>query len=218
MDTVRIDTTIDFHKALIDLKKISLGSIFRGVSNCDYQLIPSIGRIKKDIYIVEKNLMRKFKESAIGYIGRLPNDEYEWLALAQHHGLPTRLLDWTYNPLIALFFAVKNNYENDGRIYIAWNISQIRNKNRNPYQLKKTYRYRPSFITQRIINQSSVFTVHSSPEKPYEAKNMMILDIVANAKHELREMLFKYGVNYKTIYPGLDGLSRDLKWLETGIY
>jgi type I restriction enzyme M protein len=220
MDTVKINTVIGFHQALIDLKDISTRTIFRGVSNCDYQLIPSLGRIgiSEKIYVAEKILMGKFKESAIAYIDRVPNNEFEWLALAQHHGLPTRLLDWTYNPLVALFFAVEKDSENDGRIYVTWKISQVRNKNQDPYHLKKIYCYRPSFVTQRIINQSSVFTVHSCPEKPYEADNMIIFDIDVRIKYELKQMLFKYGVNYKTIYPGLDGLSKDLKWLETHKY
>jgi len=216
MKTIKISSTIDFHREIYELKNISTRTIFRGVPDCDYKLIPSIGRIQtgENIYVVEKRLMAKFKDSAIAYIDRVPNDEYEWLALAQHHGVPTRILDWTYNPLIALFFAVEKEYEKDGRIYIDWGIPLIKNKNRDPYQLKRIKRYRPSYITQRIINQSSVFTIHCCPENHYETDNMIILDIDAKIKYELRKMLFKYGVNYKTIYPGLEGLSKDIKWLE----
>jgi type I restriction enzyme M protein len=50
-------------------------------------------------------MLEKFKREAIPYLTIKPNDDWDWLALAQHHGLPTRLLDWTQNPLVAVGIA-----------------------------------------------------------------------------------------------------------------
>jgi len=92
-----IDSTLSFHENIEKLKSVSTSTIFRGLSNCEYKLIPSIGRIDippKNLAreIIEKRLFLKFKESAIAYIERVPQNDFEWLALAQHYGLPTSVL------------------------------------------------------------------------------------------------------------------------------
>src|SRR5215210_1539264 len=96
---------------------------FRGEARDDYTLIPKIGRLttvrpkhpdgkpKLDLrYTVEvvgeQKIFERFKKGALPLVSIVPRDDWEWLALAQHHGLPTRLLDWTTNPLVALYFAV----------------------------------------------------------------------------------------------------------------
>ncbi len=82
---------------------------FRGVLREDYELIPKIGRSEircSGAYSVENELwlLREFKKRAPARLlqENLPQSDWEWLALAQHHGLPTRLLDWTTNPYVGL--------------------------------------------------------------------------------------------------------------------
>ena len=93
--------------------------IFRGVSDQNYELRPKIGRpetrTKGKGYLLEheKWLLDEFQRMAPVYLllGSQPKTSWEWLALAQHHGLPSRLLDWSFNPLVAAYFAVEREGE-----------------------------------------------------------------------------------------------------------
>jgi hypothetical protein len=86
---------------------------FRGQSKASWRLQPSIERLASEAGItpqVEKYVEREFKRRAHHYISDLPDDEdaLEWLALMQHHGAPTRLLDWTRSAYVAAFFAAES--------------------------------------------------------------------------------------------------------------
>ena len=95
---------------------------FRGCTNKEYKLVPSIGRPP---YTVEreKALLDAFKQNAIQFLKQRPDSEWEWLFWARHHDLPTRLLVWTESPLVGLYFAthslddVEKNDEKDGVLW-----------------------------------------------------------------------------------------------------
>lgn len=79
---------------------------FRGQANADWALHPGLAR-KPATLKHEAALMKRFRQNATTLVPHRPADEWEWLFLAQHYGLPTRLLDWSENPLVALYFAAE---------------------------------------------------------------------------------------------------------------
>jgi hypothetical protein len=80
---------------------------FRGHGRADFDLSSALLRLaagRPDVGRLEQALLRNFRKYGHKE-GSHATSLWNWLALAQHHGLPTRLLDWTYSPLIALHFA-----------------------------------------------------------------------------------------------------------------
>lgn len=92
--------------------------VFRGVNRAEYDLMTSVSRLGADVEFLEEHILRAF----IKYAHNTPirdSSLWNWLALAQHHGLPTRLLDWTYSPYVALHFATNDldRYDTDAAIW-----------------------------------------------------------------------------------------------------
>ena len=81
---------------------------YRGVARADAALDSGLTRIADDPASVEQHLLRNFRKYAEQRPEARFDSVWHWLALAQHHGLPTRLLDWTYSPLVALHFVTEN--------------------------------------------------------------------------------------------------------------
>lgn len=94
--------------------------VYRGLSDSSYRLETSLRRLGGPFRTLERHLLRNFRKYASGVSTQFPSF-WHLLALAQHHGLPTRLLDWTYSPYVALHFATANfdRYDLDGVIWVV---------------------------------------------------------------------------------------------------
>lgn len=78
---------------------------FRGQTTAEWSLTPSYHRIQNPYKGMEVDYFEQFRQIASSSPKAFQLDKWGWLTLAQHHMLPTRLLDWSTQPLIALYFA-----------------------------------------------------------------------------------------------------------------
>jgi len=103
-----------------DLERFRSPCVFRGPPDASYRLDTTLMRLGGDFDRLEHHLLRNFKKYAHRDV--VERDSFwHWLSIAQHHGLPTRLLDWTHSPLVATHFATANleKYDLDGAIWVV---------------------------------------------------------------------------------------------------
>lgn len=118
---------------------------FRGLSDASYELKTSLIRLGGSYAQAEKHLLRNFRKySQLGDADQHYSD-WNWLTVGQHHGLPTRLLDWTYSPFIALHFATETlqHLDRDGAI---WCVDYHEAHKELPDQLKDEQAYSGSDV------------------------------------------------------------------------
>ena len=94
-------------------------ALYRGQSDSSWRLVPSIFR-NGARGISERSILHSWKKQAAFFASPMPRDDVEWLVLAQHYGLATPLLDWTTNPLVALFFACDGAHDSNAAGCVWW--------------------------------------------------------------------------------------------------
>jgi len=199
-------------------------SMFRGVPSSNYQLIPTIGRPgvrtlgSTYTHPNEIRLMEYFRQWARPHLQHTgtPETSWEWLALAQHHGLPTRLLDWTRSPLIAAYFAVEDlSQEREAAIYrvdVPSVLSPKTIKKLDPFSVPGVRVYSPSLFSPRIAAQQGLFTIHENPTEPWMPASLSKVIIEVEARDHIKHRLFHLGIHHASAFPDLDGVAKMLKW------
>ena len=120
---------------------------YRGQADYAWTLLPGYYRYNADVS--EHSLMIKFRQSATMLIEGPTMNSFEWMFQMQHYGVPTRLLDWTESPLVALYFSVSSKEGKDASLWVM-KPSEL-NKNAN-LQVKSEDGYLPSFMDQELEN------------------------------------------------------------------
>jgi hypothetical protein len=226
-----INTLSDFFgvfHSLLDHDKIFW---FRGHSRIEYNLAPSalryanVRRRERALGLVAD--MKRFLEMKLA---RPPsaNDHLAWMQVAQHYGLPTRLLDWTHNAAVALFFACAKDPDADGLVVIvnpielnqaidpkAPRIFNVQNDEavirpyfnldgRRSVRGRRTIAINPTWNTERIAMQQGVFTLHGSRAFALDvgqARSLLYVPILWEHKATLLHELERVGIGEMFIFP-----------------
>lgn len=196
---------------------------FRGHADATWDLLPKAGRHAYKLG-GGKSLGRfqSWRKKAIAYMPSLPENDWECLAVAQHFGLATCLLDWTENPLVATYFACFELPKADGAVY-CYDPDQFIVERVLPLEEVDSVGagFMPRSISPRILNQRAVFTVHLPATSPLPIKpspvltdhpNLAKLVVPAGQKTALLQLLNDYGINHAVLFPDLEGLSRHVNW------
>lgn len=123
MQDIKVQTWTELMEVLYDIPKNAVGRhrsnfVYRGLADESWDLDTSLYRLGGDYMAIERPMLRSFKKYAEP--GSVPADNiWVHLAIAQHHGLPTRVLDWTTIPRVAAHFATAEgeHYQTDGVIW-----------------------------------------------------------------------------------------------------
>lgn len=198
--------------------------IYRGQSDCKWNIESSAYRYLRDVKMLNQDTLIDYHIKLLNDIRRLRDtqimghNDIELLAHLQHNYAKTNLVDYTYSPLVALWFACNDNTTEDAAVYFieesfssyifplneSWDINSLFRAT------DKLYVYHPSYMNQRIINQQSVFLI--SWNGVIDKMTHKTIVIQAKYKAKIIEELRTLGFSRKTLFPDVIGCLESFKY------
>ncbi len=237
-------------RALTPASPLQTAYLFRGQSSASWPLSTSLARcLPTDCTVeralrIETALMRDFRSQAHLHVPasvlQMTNQPVDWWSLMQHHGAPTRLLDWTESPYVAAYFACSSDWNDDGAIWLVHGrdalgspdsqafkdlYCQLLPRLQQPDAPHQLLIHLPAVKSERMLAQQGAFTLGANVLCDHEAA---ISDACSVAHHESGEEVYRkivipadlkrdvlrhlkrLNVTASSLFPGIDGLGRSL--------
>lgn len=224
----------DFKSWAVGSRQKEGAAFFRGHGNNQYRLsttLARVGRTRLERFMGET--MPRFRAQAEAILGRRldannPEENATVLALAQHHGLPTPLMDWTHSPYIAAFFAFADAVERQDvtqvRIYalsqdwvrfgapvvnIAYLSPYTNSFQVGPFLNPRLQAQQGAFLVTNVVDvESQLLAAGIRDQRSY----LVAADVPIEMAHEALQDLAYMGLTASTMFPGIDGLCRTLRY------
>lgn len=200
---------------------------FRG-QRYPWPLLPGICRTDLSLPLFEREnkLLECFKREGGRSLHVEPGNDWDWLVVAQHHGLPTRLLDWTSSPKIALWFALEKAICIQDSHPVVWQLYPdaidfvTENEKARPFDGTRTKLFETTFNIPRVRAQCGYFSLFKHDEKwkngfvplednRYLKQSMAMIRIEREYAGKILHDLDREGINHHTIYPPtIDAIAR----------
>lgn len=224
-------TYTDF-KAFLDVfekrQKDNYFQLFRG-QPCNKSLLPKIARKDptKDTAQKEREMLAELRRRGTLFIGKELTDDWDLMVYAQHFGMATRLLDWTSNPLTALWFACQDgDTSNSGYVYllnVGTDLLLDRGTQKDPFAIARTRVFKPNLNNNRIVAQSGWFTAHrysksatrfvALERNPDVTRALIQIEIPGGLKYSVIKTLDVLGVNSQSLFADIEGVCKHINWL-----
>ena len=222
------ESVSDFEEWVSTVSSRNKTVIYRGQRKY-WPLLPSISRNNDPAKLlsIENKFLKAFKKEGKGCLHLIPETDWDWLVVGQHHGLPTRILDWSYNPYVALWFALKKHQQNNSEPEV-WVLKPSSGdiidslENSRPFHGTKTKLFNTEFKIPRIREQEGCFILFKYIEKsdigfvPLEENQKMRTRIerIRLRKYAALEMLDeieKKGFIEARLFPNIDKVAKSIK-------
>lgn len=219
----------DFEEWIDRVKDKPEIAIYRGQRK-DYPLLPNICREGEPASLLkdERALLTMFKKEAPRCLQVVPDNDWEWLVVAQHHGLNTRLLDWTFDAHVALWFALEKAKDRKDSRPEVWVMNPSKEDviekpdSTRPFSGTRTKIFKSNFNIPRLNEQKGCFVLFKHVEK--NPQGFMAIEMNEHLSNRVAQVRFQHhvakellgqleamGYTHSRLFPNIDEVAKKVQ-------